>query len=793
VSDILSRLAPALADRYLLEREIGTGGMATVYLAGDVKHHRKVAVKVLRPELAATLGSERFFREIEVAARLQHPHILPLLDSGEADGFFYYVMPFIVGESLRERLARDRELPIAEAVKILTEVVDALAAAHAAGVVHRDIKPDNVMLSGRHALVMDFGVAKAVSEATGRHSLTTAGIALGTPAYMAPEQAAADPHLDHRVDLYAVGVLGYELLAGRPPFTGRSPQEVLAAHVTQAPEPVERHRPGVPPVLSQLLMRCLAKRPADRWQTADELLTQLESLATPSGGATPTGLTPVPRVALPLRRTRDAAILILLLALLGGSLLLLRRHAAESAPARATDSLPSVGVLPFTDLGHQPGQEYFADGLTDEVLVALSKLPGLRVPGHASSFYFKGSHSPLASIAESLHVKALLTATVQRDGNRVRVRAELVNAADGFQLWSESYDRGLQDLFAVYDDVAHSIAGALRVKLGAETVHPVPRRGSPNAEAYNAYLQGQYYLTNRQIDSALTYLERSVKADSTYALAWSALSLAHLLSPPAEYSVPGVHGAEAIRAGRDAAERALALDSRSAEAHTAAGFLAFETWRWGDAEREYRTAIQLDPSYARARHFHAIEMLINGDRQGALAEIRAAQALDPLSWIIGAWVVHTTWMTGDHVGARVQSELLVRLNPRVGRLAADAGLMAVRSGDFAAAAPYYGRLGLLRYGDSTLARRWEEGLGNPGRRRATADEIADSVFRRSVPGDIDLVSYAGDMPKALAMLKSLPIEPGEVGISNIVAYVSNPELRRTPEFKAILKKMGMTE
>ena len=289
---LLDRLTTALADRYRVERELGHGGMATVYLAQDLKHHRAVAVKVLRPEIAATLGADRFFREIEVAAKLQHPHILPLLDSGEANGFFYYVMPLVEGESLRARLADHGELPVHDAVRILKEVVDALAHAHAHGVVHRDIKPDNILLSGRHALVTDFGVAKAVTEATGRQNLTTAGVALGTPAYMAPEQAVADPHLDHRVDLYAVGALGYELLTGRPPFTGRTAQEVLAAHVTQAPESIDKHRPGLPPALTQVLMRCLAKRPADRWQTAEELLEQLEPLVTPSGGITPTGTHP---------------------------------------------------------------------------------------------------------------------------------------------------------------------------------------------------------------------------------------------------------------------------------------------------------------------------------------------------------------------------------------------------------------------------------------------------------------------------------------------------------------------
>ncbi len=292
----IDRLTSALADRYRVERELGAGGMATVYLAEDLKHHRQVAIKVLRPDLAAALGPDRFMQEIEIAARLQHPHILGVHDSGSADGFLYYVMPYVEGESLRERLSRQGELPIHEAVRLLSEVADALAHAHSRGVVHRDIKPENVMVSGRHALVMDFGVAKAVSEASGRNKLTTLGVALGTPAYMAPEQASADPHIDHRVDIYALGVMGYELLAGRPPFTGASPQQVLAAHVMQRPELVSRHRPSISPALASIIMKALEKRPADRWQTAEEMLAQLEPLATPSGGLTPTETRPVAAV-----------------------------------------------------------------------------------------------------------------------------------------------------------------------------------------------------------------------------------------------------------------------------------------------------------------------------------------------------------------------------------------------------------------------------------------------------------------------------------------------------------------
>ncbi len=304
MTGIPERLGAALSDRYRLERELGTGGMATVYLAEDLKHHRKVAVKVLRPDLAATMGAERFEREIQVAARLTHPHILGVLDSGEAGGFFYYVMPYVEGETLRDRIARSGELPVPEALRLLGEIAEALAVAHRAGVVHRDIKPENILLSGRHALVMDFGVAKAVTEASGRQQLTTAGVALGTPAYMAPEQATADPQLDHRVDIYALGVLAYEMLTGHPPFHGLTPQQTLAAHVTQAPVPVTQRRPGIAPVLDALILRCLAKRPADRYQTADELGAALEPLATPSGGMTPTHTMPVSAVAAPRGRPR---------------------------------------------------------------------------------------------------------------------------------------------------------------------------------------------------------------------------------------------------------------------------------------------------------------------------------------------------------------------------------------------------------------------------------------------------------------------------------------------------------
>jgi len=284
VTHLRDRLAAALSDRYRIEREVGAGGMATVYLAQDLKHDRQVALKVLRPELGAVLGGERFLREIQIAARIQHPHVLTLLDSGEADGLLYYVMPFVRGESLRDRLGREGKLPIADVIRMLRDVADGLAEAHRQGLVHRDVKPDNVLISGNHAVVTDFGVAKAASTASGPQALTTAGVALGTPAYMSPEQVTAETAIDHRTDIYALGVMGYELLAGRPPFLGATAQEVLVAHLASDPEPVTGPRPDTPPALAQLIMTCLAKQPADRWQTTDEVLRRLEAMTTPSGG-----------------------------------------------------------------------------------------------------------------------------------------------------------------------------------------------------------------------------------------------------------------------------------------------------------------------------------------------------------------------------------------------------------------------------------------------------------------------------------------------------------------------------
>lgn len=458
MSTPIDRLRKAFEGRYEIDREVGSGGMATVYLAKDLKHERRVAIKVLRPELAAALGPDRFPREIRIVAQLQHPHVLPLHDSGETEGFLYYVMPFVDGESLRVKLDREGQLPIHDAVRILREVADALAYAHAQGVMHRDIKPDNVMISGRHALVMDFGVAKAVSSAGGE-KLTTVGVAVGTPTYMSPEQAMGQENVDQRSDIYALGVLGYELLAGSPPFTGPTAQAVLSAHVLETPPDVTELRPAVVPGLADLVMRCLEKNPADRPQTADEILRQLEALATPSsGGVTPTDTRPV-RVTSARRRPERRRLLIgsaaaaaIALAGVGGYAVM------------AGDDVPGperMAVLPLVDVSGQDGELVAA--LHTQLIVSLGQIPGVTVaPGSAMEAY-KTAPKPAAEVADELRVGAIMEGNVFRAGQRLRVTLQLTNPRTIEQLWSQSFDIDLSgDLFDAIDGAIPGIRDGVR-------------------------------------------------------------------------------------------------------------------------------------------------------------------------------------------------------------------------------------------------------------------------------------------------------------------------------------------
>lgn len=474
-----SPLASALTGSYTVLRELGAGGMATVYLAEDVKHGRQVAVKVLRPELAAALGPDRFPREIRILARLQHPHILPLHDSGEAAGFLFYTMPYVAGESLRERIDRDGPLPIHEAVRITREVTDALTAAHAAGVLHRDIKPANVMLSGRHALVTDFGVAKAVRDAGGE-TLTTVGIAVGTPTYMSPEQATGQEEIDARSDIYAVGILAYEMLTGAPPFTAKNASAMLSAQVLETPVPLRERRAGVPPRLDEVVMRCLAKDPDGRWASAEALLAALEDVYTPSGGTTPTTTRPTPavpaaasagaargasgHVAAPRSRTPlvVGGLLLVLAAAVG---LWQFRSRAAGGVAATSAAISRIAVLPFRDISGQ--DKVFAESMHDAVITSVAGIANMGVVPR-SEIASRGENPRIRDIASEFGANAVLEGTLFRAGDVMRINVQLVEPETVRHYWSGSFELDVRNVLLAQDSVVKQINTQVRAVLARQ-------------------------------------------------------------------------------------------------------------------------------------------------------------------------------------------------------------------------------------------------------------------------------------------------------------------------------------
>jgi serine/threonine-protein kinase len=458
----LEQVRTAFAQSYAVEREVGQGGMATVYLARDLKHGRQVALKVLRPELASAMGGDRFPREIQILAQLAHPHILPLHDSGELGGFLFYVMPFVEGESLRAKLQRGGPLPVREVISILREVTDALSYAHERGIVHRDIKPDNVMLSGRHAVVTDFGVAKALSAAS-NDTLTTVGIALGTPSYMSPEQAMGETDLDGRSDIYSLGAMAFEMLTGEPPFGKPTAQAILSAHVMEAPPDVTTKRTDIPPALAEFIHKCLAKEKFSRWQTAEEMLPVLENALTPSGGLTPTSTRPV-KAAIkaptkPAASRRWIIVAAVAAVATAGAFGAWRALGATTAPGPNR-----MAILPISDVSGADGA--LVTAMQNQLMVSLGQIPGVTVAPASAMQVYKASPKPVAEMARELNVGAVLEGNVFRAGQRLRVTLQLTNPRTIEQVWSGSYDLDLShDLFDAIDKVIPQISAGIRQRV----------------------------------------------------------------------------------------------------------------------------------------------------------------------------------------------------------------------------------------------------------------------------------------------------------------------------------------
>ena len=585
MADLLDRLRTSLADRYGLDREVGRGGMATVYLAQDLKHQRKVAIKVLHPYLAVNLGPERFLREIQIAAQLQHPHIVPLYDSGQAGDLLYYVMPYIEGESLRQRLEREKRLPLEDAIHVGRTVASALDYAHRHQVVHRDIKPENVMLHEGEAMVTDFGIAKAVTAAAS-DTLTQTGATVGTPAYMSPEQASGVVDLDGRSDIYSLGCMVYEMLTGRTPFVGPTAQAIIAQSFTTPPQPLRASREGVPEWMESAVGRALAKDAVDRFDTAAQFAQALKL----SGVATPPGAT---------------------------------RVSAAAAPA----ATKSIAVLPFVNMSADPENEYFTDGIAEEIINALSKVQALRVASRTSSFAFKGKNQDIRKVGEQLNVGTVLEGSVRKAGAKLRVTAQLVNVADGYQLWSDRYDRELQDVFAIQDEIAGNIVRALRVVLSDAEKRAIERAATDNVKAYEYYLRGrqffhQFRRTGMQF--ARRMFERAIEVDPDYALAHAGVAdCCSFLYMYWDGSKANLEGAES------ASRKALTLDPERAEAHASRGFAVSLSRQYDEARQEFETAILLDPKLYEAHYFYARACFQEGKLEDAVRHYEDASRARP--------------------------------------------------------------------------------------------------------------------------------------------------------------------
>ena len=672
MTDFRATLETKLGDSYVFERELGGGGMSRLFVAVERTLERRVVFKVLPEQLAGEVNAERFRREIQFSARLQHPHIVPVLSSGEVEGVPFFVMPLIDGESLRARISRTGELTIPESVRFLRGVAAALGYAHKSGVVHRDIKPENVLIAEDIAVVTDFGVAKALEDSaiSSEHPHTTAGVTLGTPMYMSPEQAAADPTIDHRADIYSFGVLAYEMLTGSPPFTGRTAQALIAANALQAPEAIERRRPNIPEPLARMVMSCLEKRPADRPQTAQALLKTLDDLDTgrlSSSGGEPAFTTSASYSRRQSRHwlTPTLVIVVLLIAVAG----YFAARAMRGSTANQSGGLSSVAVLPFVNVGGEPNDEYFSEGMTDELANALNKLPGMRVASRTSSYAFKNDRNlSVSEIGKRLNVQSVLEGSVRRAGGKLRVTAQLTSVSDGLARWSDSYDRDANDVFAVQDDIARAITEALEPRLrGARAAASIAStsRGTANLEAYDLYLRGRYFWNRRGADNlrrSVQYLDQAIAKDSSFARAYAALAIAYALLPEYTDAAPS----DVVQRARSAADRALASDNTLAEANTAFGLTAIHDWDWPTAEKRYRAALAQDPNYATAHQWFGEFFYHVGQIDSSIAQMRIAQRLDPLAPIMPSAVGGPLILARRYPEAIAELRKGIELYPAVG-------------------------------------------------------------------------------------------------------------------------------
>ncbi len=780
----LERLMAALAGRYSLERKLGEGGMATVYLAHDLKHKRRVALKVLKPELAAVLGTQRFLQEIQLTANLQHPHILPLYDSGSADDALFYVMPLVQGESLRDRLDREKVLAVDETIRITRQVAGALDFAHRQGIIHRDIKPGNILLHDGEVLLADFGVALALTEAGGGR-LTGTGLSIGTVQYMSPEQAGGERDLDARSDVYSLAAVAYEMLAGEPPVTGPTVQAMIAKLMTERPTSLRVVRDVVPRSLDAAVLRALAKERTDRFSSAREFA---DALTAPEVMA---------------RRPRTIVLVMLGVLAVVGTYAVARNavpRASTAAPdgAAAPAVIRSIAVLPLDNYSADSTQEYFAEGMTDELTAALATISQLRVTSRGSATQFQGkSRPPTPQIAKTLNVDAVVEGSVSRSGNRVRITAQLIDARADKHLWAKSFERNSSDVLALQAELASAIAAEINVRLTEGEQARLATAPSVSAAGHDAYLRGRYFFnrpSDENLEKAIAQFEEAVKLSPAFAPAYSGLSDAYLW---AGYNEGFLTASEARPKARAAAEQAVQLDSTSAEAHASlATFKLFYEFDWAGCEREFRRAIQLNPNYAFAHDQFAMALAFTGRFDESIAESRRAAELDPLNPQVLIDATMAPMFQKNFPAAKELARKSGELDPTYFFPVMVEGWTDLEAGKFREAAPFLKKattMGAPPFVTAYLGYAFAAG-GDRASAMATLEALKKlSKGGQVLPFNLTLVYLGlGDHGRALDNL-----ERALAADSQMMAWLGRDAifdpLRAEPRFMALLKKLNFVD
>ena len=745
MSSLQQRLGAGLEGRYTIDRQLGEGGMAVVYLARDLRHERSVAVKVLRPEISAEIGADRFLREIKMAAGLTHNHILPVFDSGEAEGLLYYVMPNMEGHSLRHKLDQERQLSLDEALRITREVASALDYAHRQQVMHRDVKPENILLHEGAALVADFGIGKAL---TSGKSITQSGIAVGTPAYMSPEQASGDTGVDGRSDLYSLGCVLYEMLTGEPPFTGVNAQAIIAKRFV-SPVPSVRTTRDVPQAVDAALMRALARTPVDRYRTVAEFSTALKSV---------------------LQTGADSP---------GGS----RTAIAQKA----------VAVLPLSNMSADPENEYFTDGMTEEIINALSKVPGIHVASRSSSFAFKGKKDvDVRQVGEKLGVTSVLEGSVRKVGNRIRIAAQLVNVDNGYQLWSETYDRQLEDVFAVQDELSRSIVDALKLKLGGESEHLVAP--AKNIDAYTTYLKGRFHFnkfSEAGLRKALELFQNALLQDPSFGRAYAGIA-----DVWCDLADDWVAPDDAYPRAKAAAERALQRDPALADAMISIGkVLCWHEWKFAEGVESLERAAKVAPNNSEALWVLGTGLPLVGRLDDGVKAIARAVELDPLRVEYAGWLTRFYLYAKDYDAALAHGRDLFEIDDQYERGFVWMGSAYLALGQPEKALEYFQRGQALarsvRSYDAMIVRALAPlGRADEGQEIMTRLEIESR--QQYVRAEYLAMGHAalGNMDNAFASLERA-YEARSAGLIYLHLDPGYDPLRVDPRFDELVKRIGL--